>query len=236
MLTLFAFGPNGWGDELLRGAGMTLVLAALGFALGLVFGTMGAAAKLSGSRILRIVAEAYTTVIRGVPELLVIYLFFFGSSGAIMFFARMFGHAGYVGVDAFTVGVLGLGVISGAYATEVIRGAFQAVPTGQIEAGRAIGMTRGLIFRRILLPQAARFALPGLGNVWQLVLKDSALVSVTALAELMRTASVAARSSGQPFTFYVAAGVLYLVLTTLSTTLFALAERRAGRGVVQVNA
>ena len=236
MLTLFAFGPNGWGDELLRGAGMTLVLAALGFALGLVFGTMGAAAKLSGSRILRIVAEVYTTVIRGVPELLVIYLFFFGSSGAIMFFARMFGYAGYVGVDAFTVGALGLGVISGAYATEVIRGAFQAVPAGQIEAGRAIGMTRGLIFRRILLPQAARFALPGLGNVWQLVLKDSALVSVTALAELMRTASVAARSSGQPFTFYVAAGALYLVLTTLSTTLFALAERRAGRGVVRVNA
>jgi octopine/nopaline transport system permease protein len=233
---LFSFGDAGWGDELVRGAALTLVLTLCGFALGVVVGTAGAAAKLSESRALRALAEVYTTVVRGVPELLVIYLFFFGSSGVIIWVASMFGHTGYIGLDAFTIGVLALAVISGAYSTEVIRGAMLAVPKGQIEAARAIGMTRAKVFRRVLVPQAARLALPGLGNVWQLTLKDSALVSVTALAELMRNASVAARSTGEPFTFYVAAGALYLVLTTGSTVAFELAERRARRGVARAAA
>lgn len=231
MLDLFAWGPSGWGDEMLRGMGMTLVLTVCGFLLGLVVGTAGAAAKLSGGPVLRFVADVYTTVIRGVPELLVIYLFFFGSAGAIMFFARMFGYTGWIGLDAFTIGVLALGIISGAYSTEVIRGALVEVPRGQHEAARAVGLPRRLAFFLVVVPQAARLALPGLGNVWQLTLKDSALVSVTALAEIMRMASVGARSTGQPFTFYVAAAVLYLVLTTASTLVFDRLERRARRGV-----
>lgn len=230
MVELLSFGPDGWGDEMLRGAAVTVALAVLAFALGLVLGTAAAAAKLSGSRILRGTAEVYTTVIRGIPELLVIYLFFFGSTGAIMWFAGMFGYTRYIELNAFTIGVLAVGIISGAYSTEVIRGAIQAIAPGQIEAARSVGMDRWKIFRRIMLPQLLRYALPGLGNVWQLTLKDTALVSVTALAELMRMASVAAGSTRQPFTFYITAAVLYLIMTTVSNLLFQRAERRYGRG------
>ena len=232
MLDLLAYGDQGWGDEMLRGAGMTVVVAVLSYGIGLVIGTATAAAKLSNVGALRAAANAYTTVIRGVPELLVIYLFFFGSGTAVMWFARnLFGYTDYIDLGSFTVGVTAVSVISGAYSAEVIRGALQAVPSGQIEAGIAVGMTPRQVFRRIQLPQMLRLALPGLGNVWQLTLKDTALISVTALAELMRMAQVAAGSTRQPFIFYVTAAVLYLAMTTVSQALFQRAERLAGKGV-----
>ncbi|WP_366653773.1 ABC transporter permease [Fodinicurvata sp. EGI_FJ10296] len=231
MLELLSFGNQGWGDEILLGAGVTVLLAISAFALGLVLGTLGAAAKLSPSAPVRWGAEVYTTVFRGVPELLVIYLFAFGSAGAIMSVAGIFGYTGYLELPPFLVGVLAVGIISGAYSTEVIRGAIQSVPQGQIEAAMAVGMHRRQIFFRITLPQLLRFALPGLGNVWQLTLKDTALVSVAALAELMRISRVASDSTREPFLFYVTAAVLYLVMTTGSQVLFQLAERRAARGV-----
>jgi octopine/nopaline transport system permease protein len=230
MLELLALGAEGWGDELLRGAAMTVAVAVLAYLLGIVLGTLAAGAKLSGSLVLRGTAEVYTTVIRGVPELLVIYLFFFGSGGAVMWVARQFGYTGYIELDSFTIGVLAIGVISGAYSAEVIRGAIQAIPKGQIEAGHAVGMSGAKIFRRIMVPQLLRIALPGLGNVWQLTLKDTALISVTALAELMRMANVAAGSTRQPFIFYVTAAVLYLLMTSVSQGLFQWAERHYGRG------
>lgn len=228
---LLSFGETGWGDNLLRGAGITVLIAVLSFAMGLPIGLLGAGAKLSDSRALRGIADVYTTVFRGVPELLVIYLFFFGSSQAIMKMAAIFGYTGYLELPPFLVGVLAVGVISGAYSTEVFRGAILAVPRGQIEAGMAMGMTPSLIFRRITLPQLLRFALPGLGNVWQLTLKDTALVSVTSLAELMRTAQVASGSTREPFLFYVTAAILYLVMTSVSQGLFQAAERHYDRGV-----
>ena len=210
---------------------MTVAVSVSAFVLGLVFGSLGAAAKLSRNIALTGVAEVYTTVIRGVPELLVIYLLFFGGSGMIMAVGRVFGYDGYIELNAFSIGVLAVGLISGAYSTEVIRGAVQAVPHGQIEAARACGMGRWLILRRILVPQTLRYALPGLGNVWQLTLKDTALISVTALAEIMRMAHVAAGSTREPFLFYTTAAVLYLLLTTVSTAVFERAERYANRGV-----
>lgn len=231
MLELLSFGEAGWGDNLMRGAGITVLVAVLSFAMGLPIGLLGAGAKLSDNRALRGIADVYTTVFRGVPELLVIYLFFFGSSQAIMKAAGIFGYTGYLELPPFLVGVLAVGVISGAYSTEVFRGAILAVPRGQIEAGMAMGMRPSLIFRRITLPQLLRFALPGLGNVWQLTLKDTALVSVTSLAELMRTAQVASGSTREPFLFYVAAALLYLVMTSISQGLFQAAERHYDRGV-----
>lgn len=231
MLELLSLGDTGWGDELLRGALMTVAVSVGAFALGQVFGVLGALAKLSGRRPLSFLADFYTTVIRGIPELLVIYLLFFGSSNAIMAVAGLFGYTGYLEVDAFAVGVLAVGLIAGAYSTEVIRGAIATVPHGQIEAGRAMGMNRRLVFFRILLPQTLRFALPGLGNVWQLTLKDTALISVTALAELMRMSNLAAGSTRNPFLFYSAAAVLYLLMTSVSTYAFERAERHANRGV-----
>jgi octopine/nopaline transport system permease protein len=230
-MELLSFGDAGWGDEMLRAALMTLAVSISSMLLGLLFGTLGAAAKLSAIPPLRWLAEGYTTIARGVPELLIIYLLFFGGSGAVMFVAGLFGYHGYIELNAFTIGTFAIGAISGAYSTEVIRGAVLAVPAGQIEAAKAIGMARGLMFRRIMFPQVARYALPGLGNVWQFTLKDTALISVTGLVELMRQAHVAAGSTRQPFTFYLVAAVLYLVLTTFSNYGFQRAEGWANRGV-----
>ncbi|HET8729112.1 MAG TPA: ABC transporter permease [Alphaproteobacteria bacterium] len=230
-LSLLAFGDAGWGDELLRGAWVTIQVAVLAFALGIVIGLIAAAAKLGGGRVLRGVAGIYTTIARGVPELLVIYLFFYGSSSAIMSVAGVFGYTGYIELTPFLVGVVTVGVISGAYSTEVFRGAIQAVPQGQLEAGHAFGMTGRQIFFRITLPQMMRFALPGLGNVWQLTLKDTTLISVTSLAELMRMAYVASGSTREPFIFYITAAALYLVMTSFSQALFQRAERHYDRGV-----
>lgn len=213
------------------GTAMTVAVAVSAFAFGILVGSLGASAKLSHSLILNGLADVYTTVVRGIPELLVIYLLFFGGNGVVTYLASVFGYGGRVELNAFTVGVVAVGLISGAYSTEVIRGAVRAVPFGQIEAARACGMGRWLILRRVLVPQTMRFALPGLGNIWQLTLKDTALVSVTALAELMRVTHLAAGATREPFLFYSAAAVLYLALTTVSTALFDRAEQIANRGV-----
>lgn len=229
-MELLAFGDQGWGDEILRGAGMTIAVALVSFAFGLIVGMIIAGAKLAGGFVLAGIADAYTTVVRGVPELLVIYLLFFGLEGFIIQLATAFGYGGTIRLDAFTIAALAVGMISGAYSAEVMRGAILAVPRGQMEAARAVGMSPVLRFRRILVPQMLRLALPGLGNVWQLTLKDTALISVTGLAELMRISGVAARSEREPFLFYLIAALVYLVLTSVSQAGFQAAENRAGRG------
>ncbi|MGH6918719.1 MAG: ABC transporter permease [Geminicoccaceae bacterium] len=230
-MQLLSFGDAGWGDEMLRAALMTLAVSLSAMALGLVLGALAAAAKLSAIAPARWLAEGYTTVVRGVPELLIIYLLFFGGSGAVMLAAGMFGYHGYIELNAFTIGTFAIGAISGSYSTEVIRGAVLTVPRGQIEAAQAIGMSDWLMFRRILFPQVARYALPGLGNVWQVTIKGTALISVTGLVELMRQAHVASGSTRQPFTFYLVAAVLYLMMTAVSNYGFQRAEDWANRGV-----
>jgi octopine/nopaline transport system permease protein len=228
---LLSFGNTGWGDEMARAALMTLTVAVCAFAMALVIGTIGATAKLSRYRLIRVIFDCYTTVARGVPELLIIYLLFFGGSAAVMFIARIFAYHGYIEVNAFSAGVVAIGLINGAYQTEVFRGAVLAVPKGQIEAARAVGMSKALLFRRILVPQVMRLALPGLGNCWLSALKETALVSVTGLVEIMQQAHIAAGSSQKPFVFYTLGACLYLFLTTFSTYGFQRAERWAGRGV-----
>jgi octopine/nopaline transport system permease protein len=231
-LELMGFGPRGWGAAMLLAAGMTLSVSAAGFLLGGVVGALIAWAKLAGGRIARGAADAYTTVLRGVPDLLVIYLFFFGGSALVTAINRdWFGGGGFVAVPAFLVGMLAVGIVNGAYQAEVLRGGFLAVPKGELEAAKAFGMPRGKMFRRVVAPQVLRFALPGLGNCWQLCLKESALISVTGLLELLRQSQVGAGSTRQPFDFYLAACVLYLLITTVSGWGFAAAERRTRRGV-----
>ena len=231
MLDLLRWGAEGWGDEIASGAAMTLAVAIFAYLIGLVAGSLGAAAKLTGPAPVRWLAATYTTVVRGVPALLVIWLLFFGGSGLVTWVASLFGYGGRVELSAFAVGVTAVGVVSGAYATEVIRGAVQAVPKGQIEAARALGMSRLLILWRILAPLALRHALPGLGNVWQMTLKDTTLVSVVTLAELMRQAYMGMQSTRQPFVFYLTAAIIYMVMTTLSEAGFRALSRRAERGV-----
>lgn len=223
-LQLIGFGPNGWGATLLLAAVMTLVVTLTALAIGAVFGSIVATAKLSKNAAALLLGNLYTTVFRGVPELLVIYLVYFGGSTGATSLGHLFGYDGFIGLPAFVAGALAVGVISGAYQAEVYRGAFLAVSRGEIEAARAIGMNTSMRFKRIIMPQVLRYALPGIGNVWQLSLKDSALISVTGLVELMRASEVAAGSTRNYFVFYVAGGALYLVLTLMSNRVFDRAE------------
>jgi octopine/nopaline transport system permease protein len=228
-LDLIRSGVSGWGGLLLVAALVTLAVTLSALAIGAVFGALIAWAKLSPHLAARTVGEAYTTLFRGVPELLIIYLIYFGGSSAVTGIGHLLGIDGFLGLPSFLAGALAVGVISGAYQAEVFRGAYLAVARGEIEAARAIGMPKLMRLRRIIAPQIMRFALPGLGNVWQLSLKDSALISVTGLAELMRTTQIAAGSTHNYFLFYIVGGALYLVLTSLSDRVFGLAEARVAR-------
>jgi len=166
-----------------------------------VIGTFGAWAKIAGGRLARSGADLYTTVLRGIPDLLVIYLFYFGGSSLLSSVGRLFGETGFISLPGFAAGAMAIGVVSGAHHTEVFRGAFRAVNRGELEAARAVGMGRALRFRRIIAPLVMRYALPGLGNVWQLVLKESALVSVTGVVELYPAGADRLRLDGAAILF-----------------------------------
>lgn len=228
---LMSFGPDGWAPALLRAALTTFCVAASGFVLGSIIGVFLTWAKLSGSRAVRVIADIYTTVMRGIPDLLVIYLFYFGSSVTLTRIAGFFGHDGYIDVPAFVAGVTALGIVSAAQHAEVFRGAFNTVNRGELEAAMAIGMNRGTMLRRITFPLVARHALPGMGNVWQITLKESALISVTGVVELVRQAQIGAGSMRQPFYFFLAAAILFLVITSLSSVVLNYGERYFNRGV-----
>jgi len=228
-LTLIGFSQQGWGRQLLQAMGMTLAVSIAAFCVGLLLGLLGAWGSFGG-RGPRAASRIYTTVLRGVPELLVIYLFYFGGSAALTGLGHLFGAQGFLGLSGFMVGALSVGVVSGAYQTEVLRGAYNAIPRGELEAATAVGMGRLLMLRRIIAPQALRFALPGLG-VWQTVLKESALISVTGLVEIMRMVGIAANSTRLPFDFFLTGAAMYLCLTAASGLLFRAMERRVTRGM-----
>jgi octopine/nopaline transport system permease protein len=229
ILQLLSFGDTGWGMALLKAAGMTILLTFAALLVGAVFGSLVAAAKLSRRRSLRWLGDLYSILFRGIPELLVIYLFYFGGASVVSAVGHWFGAEGYINVPPFLVGALAVGLISGSYQAEVFRGAYLAVAKGELEAALAIGMSAVMRFRRVLVPQVMRYALPGLGNVLQMSLKDSALISVIGLVELMRASQVAAGSTRQYFTFYIVGGVIYLILTGLAGRLFGVAEARVRR-------
>ena len=183
---LLAFGDTGWGDELFFATLMTIAVAAAAIFIGFFLAAIFASFKLSKIRILNLIGSLYTTVFRGVPELLVIYLFFFGGSGAIMYVAKIFGYNGYIEINAFITGAFSIGIISGAYSTEVFRGAIQSVDKGQFEVCKALGFKKHIYFLKVIMPQMLRLAIPNLSNVWQITLKDTSLISVTGLVEIGR--------------------------------------------------
>lgn len=222
---------QGFGDQLLAGTVNTVRLALAALALGLVLGLAGASAKTSRYRPLQWIGGAYTTVVRGMPELLVVLTIYFGASQLLMAVASLWGHEDYIEVGAFAAGVVALGLTFGAYATEVFRGALLTVPKGQQEAGLALGLSRFHIFRRITLPQLWRVALPGLGNLFMILMKDTALISVVGYEDIMRQSSIAVSVTKQPFTFYLAAACIYLALTLVAMGGLHLLERSANRGV-----
>ena len=229
-MELLAFGDTGWGDELFRATLMTIAVSITAMLIGFSFAAIFTPLKLSKFKSLNLIANIYTTVIRGVPELLVIYLFFFGGSGAIMFVASMFGYNEYIEINAFVTGSFAIGIISGAYSTEVFRGAIQSIDKGQFEAAKVLGFSKFKQFYKIILPQMLRLAIPNLSNVWQITLKDTSLISVTGLVEIMRQSYIAAGSTRDPLFFYSFAAVLYLLLTFLSMKLINKLEIKYSRG------
>jgi octopine/nopaline transport system permease protein len=215
-MELLSFGDTGWGDELFVATLMTVAVSITAMLIGFLFALMFTPLKLSKNKFLNLIGNSYTTVIRGVPELLVIYLFFFGGSGAIMYVASIFGYFEYIEINAFITGSFAIGIISGAYSTEVFRGAIQSIDKGQFEAAKVLGLNKFVQFFKIILPQMLRLAIPNLSNVWQITLKDTSLISVTGLVEIMRQSYIASGSTRDPLFFYSFAAVLYLLLTYLS--------------------
>lgn len=220
---------QGYLPSLLEGALSTLGLATASLAVALLFGLAGASAKLSRSVVWSRIAAVYTTVVRGVPDLVLMLLVFFGGQIALNALLQAWG-AGFVDIDPFVAGVATLGFIFGAYFTETFRGAMLAVPRGQAEAGRAFGMSGWQVFRRITVPQMIRFAIPSFTNNWLVLVKSTALVSVIGLNDMMQRAGQAAGATREPFTFYLAVAALYLGITTLSILGLRALERRFSRG------
>ena len=218
---------KGYGPAILEGMLLTVEAGLLSLAVAMVLGIVGALAKIARSPIVRGIAGAYTTLIRGVPDLVLMLLIFFGGQMLVNQLALTVGYEEYIDINPFIAGVLTIGFIYGAYMTETFRGAILAVPAGQLEAGRAFGMRQGQVFTRILFPQMLRHALPGFGNNWLVLLKTTALLSVIGLDDMVRKASLAAGATREPFTFYIAVALIYLALTTVSVLLLGWLERRS---------
>ena len=229
-MELLTFGNTGWGDELFIATLMTIAVSVTAMLIGFFFALIFTPLKLSKNKFFNFIANSYTTIIRGVPELLVIYLLFFGGTGAVMFVASIFGYNEYIEINAFLTGAFAIGIISGAYSTEVFRGAIQSIDKGQFEAANVLGLSKFNKFFKIILPQTLRLAIPNLSNVWQITLKDTSLISVTGLVEIMRQSYIAAGSTRDPLFFYSFAAVLYLSLTFLSMKLINRLEVRYSRG------
>ena len=229
-MELLSFGDTGWGDELFIATLMTVAVSITAMFIGFLFALIFTPLKLSKNKLFNFLGNSYTTIIRGVPELLVIYLLFFGGTGAVMFVASMFGYNDYIEINAFITGAFAIGIISGAYSTEVFRGAIQSIDKGQFEAAKVLGFNKFKQFYKIILPQMLRLAIPNLSNVWQITLKDTSLISVTGLVEIMRQSYIAAGSTRDPLFFYSFAAVLYLLLTFVSMKLINRLEVKYSRG------
>ncbi|CTQ43486.1 ABC transporter permease [Roseibium aggregatum] len=229
-LDLLALSPPGWGGVLLAGFAASLQLAVGGFGLGLLIGIGGAFGKLYGGPILRDLLEVYTTVIRAVPELVLILLLYYAGTDAVNSLLMLVGLP-RVDISGLAAGIFVIGVVQGAYSTEVLRGAIKAVPPGPIEAARAYGMSPFKTLRRITLPAMLPYAIPGLSNLWLIATKDTALLAVVGFSELTLVTRQAAGSTKAYMLFYCAAGVMYLTLTLVSNRVIAHIEKRARRGI-----
>jgi len=228
-LELLKWSPPGWGGALMAGLWNSMLIAAGAFWLGLAIGLCCAVGKLHGGRTTRDALALYTTVVRALPELILILLLYYGLTDVVNRTLMSFGYE-RISISGVAAGVLVLGIVSGAYATEVLRGAIQAVPHGQIEAARAMGMPPLMIAWRIILPNMLALALPGMSNLWLIATKDTALLAVVGFSELTLQTRQAAGTTKAFFTFFTAAGLIYLAVTLFSTFVFERLERWARRG------
>lgn len=222
---------QGYGWLLLQGLQMTILVGICAMIMAILFGLLGAWGKFSQSKFANWLANTYTTVVRGVPELILLLLVYYGVPKLIQDGAAAMGYEIRIDLNPFVAGFITIGFIYGAFCTEVLRGAFLSVPRGQMEAARAMGMSKVLAFRRVQFPLAMRMALPGLGNVWMVLIKATALISLIQLDELLRKAKVAAQATREPFTFYFTASLMFLAITLVSMIVLKRAEQWSRRGI-----
>ncbi len=220
----------GFSQVILAGAAVTLELAISSVVLAVVLGLLGASGKLSQNKPVVMLFSGYTTLIRGVPDLVLMLLIFYGMQMAVNSLTDALGLAQF-DIDPMMAGIITLGFIYGAYFTETFRGAWLAVPRGQAEAATAFGFTPWQIFRRIQFPAMMRYALPGIGNNWQVILKSTALVSLLGLEDVVKATQLAGKSTWQPFYFAIVCGIIYLIFTTVSNGVLLWLERRYSVGV-----
>lgn len=228
------FSLHGYGPSILAGTVLTIEVSLVSLFIAMLLGMGGALAKLSGAKSLRLIAQIYTTIIRGIPDLVLMLLIFFGGQVLINQIGPAVGYDDYIDINPFIAGVSTIGFIFGAYMTETFRGAILAVHKGQLEAGTAYGMSRLMVFRRITLPQMVRHALPGFGNNWLVLVKTTALVSIIGLDDMVRKAGLAAGATRKPFTFYLVVAINYLLITSISVYVLKQLERRYSVGVREV--
>ncbi|MDV7617376.1 histidine ABC transporter permease HisQ [Acinetobacter baumannii] len=221
---------SGYGPLLLSGTWMTIQLALLSLLLSVIIGLIGASSKLSNIKALRYIATAYTTLIRSVPDLVIMLLLFYSLQLGLNQITEAL-QMDQIDINPFVAGMVTLAFIYGAYFTETFRGAFQSVPRGQIEAAMAYGMTPWQVFHRVLFPQMMRFALPGIGNNWQVLIKATALVSIIGLTDIVKITQDAGRSTMQLFFFSIVAAAIYLAITTVSNLILIWLERHYSAGV-----
>jgi len=226
---LLSFSEGGWGWAMLAGLFSTIKIAVGAYILGLTIGLFGAFGKLHGGVITRWLLEIYTTLIRAVPELVLILLLYYAGTGAINQLLDLMGYRP-IDISGLVAGIAVLGIVQGAYATEVIRAAIRAIPQGQIEAAKAFGMSSRTILRRITVPAMIPHAIPGLANLWLIVAKDTALLAVVGFSELALVTRQAAGLTQEYWIFFLAAGALYLCLTLISNVGFRALEKYARRG------
>ncbi|MBZ9557873.1 ABC transporter permease [Halomonas coralii] len=231
---------QGYGPRLFQGALVTLELGLLSLLLSIVLGLATATAKMSRNWLLHRIGTLYTTLIRGVPDLVLMMLLFFGGQIGVNLITDwlyyQFDIDIFININEFVAGVVTIGLIFGAYMGETFRGAFMAVEGGQIEAARAYGMSESLMFRRIRFPQMMRHALPGLSNNWMVLLKTTALVSVIGLTDMVRVAEEAAKATHEPFTFLIPVAVIYLLIASVSEWAFARLQKRYNVGFGETSA
>lgn len=231
-LTLIGFGPTGWGLPILAGVAVTVTLTLATLPLGLAAGFMLALAKQSPDRSLRLSADIYTTIFRGLPELLTLFLVYFGAQRVLNVASDAVGLPN-LDISPFLSGMIALGFVFSAFASEVFLSAFRAIPGGQREGAMAVGLSRFHMMRLVILPQLIRIALPGLGNLYMNLLKDTSLVSVVGLADTIRQTGIAARVTREQFLFFGVAILIYLVLTVVSSIAIGALDKRTNRGEVR---
>lgn len=227
---LLALNPPGWGGVLLKGLAASLQIAIGGYVLGFLIGIAGASGKLYGGRITQDLLEVYTTLVRAVPELILILLLYYAGTDAVN---RILSFAGFdpIDISGLVAGIFVIAIVQGAYQTEVLRGAIKSIPFGEIEAARACGMTSTKIMRRITIPGMLPHAVPGLSNLWLIATKDTALLAVVGFSELTLVTRQSAGTTKAYFLFFCAAGALYLMVTLISNVAIRRIEKRARRGI-----